>query len=132
MLTSTASGIPADKNISFDSLTNPLSVNNGFYDICQIKGCYSCPLGTPAAQLGGTGMQLTDSGAIGCVSASPGGQTGGGTTWLTTTAPIVPGETMILELMVFDVSDNILDSLTLLDNFEWSVNASGVGTGPAG
>ena len=132
LLTSTASGIPADKNISFDSLTNPLSVNNGFYDICQVKGCYSCPLGVPSAQLGGTGMQLTDNGALGCPSASPGGQTGGGTTWLTTTAPIVPGETMVLELMVFDVSDNILDSLTLLDNFEWSVNASGVGTGPAG
>jgi hypothetical protein len=125
--------LPADGNISFDGLGNPLSVNNGFYDICQVKGCYTCPLGAPNAQLGGTGMQLTDGPSLfGCPSANTTGQTGGGTTWLTTTAPIVPGETMVLELMVFDVSDGLLDSLTLLDNFEWSVNPSGVGTGPAG
>jgi hypothetical protein len=60
------------------------------------------------------------------------GNTGGGTVWLQTTAPIVAGETMVLELMIFDVSDNILDSLSLLDAFQWSLNPSGVGTGPAG
>ena len=116
LLTSGAMGIPADKNISFDSLSNPVSVNNGFFDYCVPKGCYTCPLGTSA--LNGTGMQLSS--------------TGGGTSWLTTTAPIVPGETMVLELMIFDVSDGVLDSLTLLDNFEWSLTPSTVGTGPAG
>jgi hypothetical protein len=39
---------------------------------------------------------------------------------------------MVLELMVFDVSDNILDSLSLLDAFTWSIDPSGVGTGPPG
>ena len=58
--------------------------------------------------------------------------TGGGTVWLQTTAPVEPGETMVLQLMVFDVSDGILDSLSLLDAFEWSIDASGVGTGPPG
>ena len=114
--TSKALGLPADKNISFDAKLNPVSVNNGFFEVCQAKGCYTCPNGP--GQLAGTGMQL--------------GNTGGGTLWLQTKAPVVPGETMVLELMVFDVSDGILDSLALLDAFEWSVKASTVGTGPPG
>jgi len=116
LLTSSAAGIPTDRNISFDSLGNPVSVNNGFYESCMPKGCYSCPDGIGALQ--GTGMEY--------------GYTGGATKWLTTTAPVVPGETMTLELMIFDVSDNILDSLTLLDNFQWSITPSAVGTEPTG
>jgi hypothetical protein len=112
LLTSGAGGIPADKNISFDSLNNPVSVNNGFFDVCVAKGCYMCPSGS--MQLKKTGMDV--------------GNTGGGTEWLLTTAPIVPGEDMVLELMVFDVSDTVYDSLALLDNFSWKVSASGVGT----
>ena len=59
-------------------------------------------------------------------------RTGGGTVWLQTTAPVLPGETIVFELMVFDVSDPILDSLVLLDDFEWSIDPSSVGTGPPG
>ena len=32
------------------------------------------------------------------------------------------------EFVIFDVSDQILDSLVILDNFEWSIDASSVGT----
>ncbi len=116
LLTSGAPGLPLDKNISFDSLNNPVSVNNGFFDVCPAQGCYTCPSGT--ADLAGTGMDTSNY--------------GGGTDWLQTTAPIVPGETLTLELMVFDVSDNILDSLVVIDAFEWSLDASAVGTGPPG
>jgi len=42
--------------------------------------------------------------------------------------PVGSGETITIEFMVFDVSDGILDSLALLDAFEWSVTPSGVGT----
>ena len=56
------------------------------------------------------------------------GATGGATNWLLTTAPVVPGETITVEFTVFDVSDSVLDSLTLLDQFEWSVTPSMVGT----
>lgn len=107
-----AAGIPADKNISFDSFGNPVSVNNGFFDVCAPKGCYTCPLGT--GPLAGTGMEI--------------GSTGGATAWLTTDSPIVPGETMQLELMIFDVSDHILDSLVLIDNFTWNAANAVVGT----
>jgi hypothetical protein len=110
LLQTTAPGIPTDKNISFDSLNNPVSVNNGFFDVCQPKTCNTCPFGI--ADLNGTGM----------------GTTGGGTVWLTTTAPVVSGETIQIEFMIFDVSDTILDSLVILDNFQWSIDPSGVGT----
>jgi hypothetical protein len=122
-MTSGAPGIPADHNISFDSLHNPVSVNNGFFEVCQSKGCYTCPSGT--ASLAGSGMEKLDS------IFDPGNPiaiTGGGTMWLTTDAPVVPGETLTLDFMVFDVSDGILDSATILDNFRWSLSPAVVGT----
>jgi hypothetical protein len=56
------------------------------------------------------------------------GSTGGATKWLTTDAPFVPGETMQLDLMIFDVSDGVLDSLALLDNFRWALAPATVST----
>jgi hypothetical protein len=112
LLQTTAPGIPLDKNISFDDAGNPVSVNNGFFQVCVAKGCYTCPSGT--FELMGTGMEA--------------GNTGGATNWLTTDAPVTPGEEMILELMVFDVSDGILDSLVLLDAFKWNPVPAQVGT----
>lgn len=113
LLQGTALGIPADRNIAFDSRGNPMSVNNANFDICEVKGCNVCPLGTPA--LSGTGMDEI------VVPPLPQdqGMTGGGTPWLNITAPVVPGESITLDLMIFDVSDNILDSLVLLDGFTW-------------
>lgn len=114
LLHTTAMGIPADKNIAFDSINNPVSVNNGLFEACVPQGCYACPLGPGI--LAGTGMDIAN--------------TGGSTPWLTTTAPVVPGEVITLELMIFDVSDGTFDSLVLYDNFQWLYSATGVGTGP--
>ena len=102
-----AAPLPIDRNIAFDSQNNAMSVNNGFFQVCVPKGglCGACPLGN--SELALTGMQLNN--------------TGGGTTWLTNDAPVVPGETITLDLMIFDVSDHLIDSLVLLDNFRWSL-----------
>jgi hypothetical protein len=70
-----------------------------------------CPAGT--AELANTGMQ---------------NGVGGGSQWLVTTAPVVGGETIALELMVFDVGDEEWDSLVLLDDFQWDVDSAAVGT----
>ncbi len=43
----------------------------------------------------------------------------GGTAWLTTEAPVVPGETIVLDFLIWDTGDSELDSLVLLDNFRW-------------
>lgn len=112
LLQTTAPGIPADKNISFDEFHNPVSVNNGFFDVCKPKGCYTCPGGY--TELVGTGMENNNF--------------GGGTKWLTTQAPVIPGETIQLEFMIFDVSDNWLDSVVLLDNFKWGASTAVVNT----
>ena len=83
-----------------------MSVNNAQLNICQAKGCYTCSSGP--AQLAGTGMDL------------PGGSpSGGGTSWLTVTVPVVPGEVIELDLMILDVTDGIYDSVVLFDNFHW-------------
>ena len=44
LLQSTAPGIPADRNISFDALNNPVSVNNAFFQHCggNGKNCGPC------------------------------------------------------------------------------------------
>jgi hypothetical protein len=113
MLTSGAAGIPADHQISFDSLNNPVSVNNGFFQDCggNGKGCGTCPFGTGA--LAGTGFDQV---------------MGGATEWLTTDSPAVPGEVMTLELIVFDVTDHIYDTTVLLDNFRWQFVPVTLGT----
>lgn len=101
--------IPADKNISFDANGNYISVNSQqFFTVCPPKAGYPCPDGT--AGLNGTGYTYGP---------------GGGTVWLTTTAPVVPGETIRLRFATWDTSDMLLDSIVLLDNFRWSAQPSG-------
>jgi len=113
LLTSNVTGLPADHNISFDALHNAVSVNNGFFQDCggNSKACGPCPYGVGA--LAGTGFDAFN---------------GGATEWLTTDAPVVPGEVMTLDLMIFDVNDYAYDSLVLLDNFRWSLSPVTLGT----
>ncbi len=116
-------------NISFDAQKNPVSVNNGFFDRCTPNvdtGCAPdavprvsvCPGGP--GELAGTGFASVDQW---CSQVSPGkskpSTAGGATGWLTSTAPVEPGEEFTLEFLIWDTGDGVLDSLTLLDNFRW-------------
>jgi hypothetical protein len=108
-------------NISFDKDKNPVSVNNGFFDRCTPGveiGCSGGKTGTSVCpggpdELGGTGFGIT--GKF-CSDTSVGG---GATGWLTSQAPVSPGEEFTLEFMIWDAGDGILDSSVLLDNFTW-------------
>jgi hypothetical protein len=58
---------------------------------------------------------------------------GGATEWLTTDSPVVPGEVMTLELILFDSgglsgNDHSYDTLILLDNFRWQLTPVTLGT----
>ena len=53
---------------------------------------------------------------------------GGGTGWLVTSGNVKGGEIITLRIAVWDTSDGILDSLAIVDNFQWSVDASTPGT----
>lgn len=90
-------------NVSFDDMGNRVSINVGFFDVCASGLDPNC---TGDGDLQGTGYE---------------GQTGGGTGWLTTTSPVVPGEKMTLKFVIFDEGDHILDSAVIIDNFKWEL-----------
>lgn len=89
-------------NISFDELGQPISLNAGFLDYKDAPNPFDCPGVCAAPELGGTAMMGH-----------------AGTKWLTTTAGVTPGEEITVVFAVFDMSDPILDTVVLLDNFQW-------------
>ena len=112
-------------NISFDGKMNPITVNSGFFIVCtngttpQTMNCTH-----PVSEIAGTGFE-DDDGA--------GQPIGGSTGWLSTTAPIAPGEDVTLRFVIFDEGDGVYDSSALIDNFKWgATSVSGPSTGPIG
>jgi hypothetical protein len=81
-------------NVSFDKQGNPISLNASFLDFMDT--------GSNLPELAGTCMKGHAA-----------------TTWLTTTAPVSPGEKVTIVFAIFDLSDSILDSYVLLDDFRW-------------
>ena len=125
---------PTATNISFDPNMNATTVNSGFFTICiggnsadngAVKTPPACPTApTPANDGTGYEKNFPKANTIGTI---PGGSTG----WLTTTAPIKPGEKFTLRFVIFDEGDDILDSAALIDNFRWGVTkVTGPVTGP--
>jgi len=110
--------IPVDKNIAFDALNNPVSVNNAFLEVCFP------PPGAPAGACPGGTLELIGTGMGGWNGNV---KDGGGTAWLVNDAPVVPGEDMEIEFIVFDAGDHNVDSIVLLDNFRWKINPSKTG-----
>ncbi len=107
-------------NVSYDDKGQPVTVNNGFFDVCRDASGSGPPAWTNdcskedvATLLAMTGYEKPDS------SAGAGQVVGGATGWLTTKAPVVPGETITLRFIVFDEGDHILDSAVAIDNFKW-------------
>lgn len=102
------------KNISFDAMMNPITVNNSFFTICQNDAAkpqtQHCT--RPIFDLEGTGL---DEDLLG----KP---IGGATGWLRTIAPVVPGDEITLRFIIFDQGDHIYDSSAIVDNFAWSTD----------
>ncbi|MCS6899490.1 MAG: choice-of-anchor L domain-containing protein [Myxococcales bacterium] len=102
-----------NKNITFDSQKNPVSVNNAFLEVCTPgthKGkFFPCPSGT--GDLQGTGFE-----------------TGGATVWLQTQANVAPGSTFTLTFTAYDSGDPVLDSTGIVDDFRWSAEPAQGGT----
>jgi hypothetical protein len=100
-------------NVSFDSQGNPVSVNNGFVEVCQPQtaGGKSFPCALGPAQLQGTGFGDVD--LWGGPHAA--------TSWLNTRAPVPPGQNITIRFAIWDMGDHILDSTVLIDNMQWDV-----------
>ena len=123
-------------NISFDSNSHPVSVNLGFFDVCDgvssrfASSCKSaggacptlpspyCPLGT--GELAMTGFDVWE-------SKGP----AGATRWLETQAPAQPGSVITMRFAIWDAGNGQYDSTVLVDNFKWSATGGmGVNTQP--
>ncbi len=139
---------PNDKNIAIyksGGQTWPVGVNlvsaaDGLFTQCK-SGAISC--GYPPqktyngcdgnAELNGTGFHLTNPAPK--FGGDPGycgsnNQVGGGTGWLNMSGNVTPGETMEIRFTIWDTGDEWYDSLVLLDDWEWSVQASEPGVIP--
>lgn len=116
----------ANKNISFDKNGNPVSVNNGFFSI---------PGGSPP-QASGSHPKLNGTGFDGVCNNNyqgskytPNSICGGSTGWLSTSAPVKPGEEITLHYSIWDTGDAQWDSTVLLDHFSWSASEASIVTG---
>ncbi len=110
-----------DGNISFDSQGNPVSVNNAFLTVCGPPGNYggknfTCALGD--TKLIGTGF-----------GQDTAGSDHGSTYWLETKAPVTAHQAITLRWGVYDSGDGVLDTTTLIDDFQWIANAGTITVG---
>ena len=120
-----------DGNVSFDSMGNPVSVNNAFLEVC---GCLGNPPGvcgggfkTFTCALGDTQLIGTGFGFESDAQAQDHGSTG----WLETKAPVAPGAQITMRWVVYDSTDGQLDTTTLVDNWQWIADPGvAVGTEP--
>jgi hypothetical protein len=117
---------PSGYQIAFDGNQHRINVNNSFFQDCnacadcvagQTGVNISCPNGI--SPLAGTFYEAALGPSMAPPSSCNEGLGSGGTDWLTTTSPIVPGETFTLSWIVFDENDGILDSAAILDHFRW-------------
>lgn len=135
-----------DANIAFDQDMNPISVNNSLLQVCD-PGTYggkmfTCPLG--AGMLTGTSFdggapcagaipkEFTDLfGMIFPIPLPPAPTTKNAATgWLMTSAPSEAGTIITLRFAIWDSGDGILDSVVLIDKFEWSPDKPEIKTVP--
>jgi hypothetical protein len=125
-----------DKNLAFYKGTqnypvgvNLASGNTGLFTQCR-NGATGCDgtdgtISTCTAinELAGTGLDNPDPGS--CDSQA---LEGGATGWLVTSGNVTPGEIITLRIAIWDTSDDELDSLAVIDGFEWALDPVVPGT----
>lgn len=134
--------VSEDGNISFDEKGNAVSVNNAFFTTCASPSCYdggafgflmgACP---GNYEQGCVGNRCGECGSmdelyayypmpyVGFGSGNNENDRGGGTAWLTTSAPIEGGQIFNLDFYIWDTGDRVFDSTVILDNFQWLCDA---------
>ncbi len=108
-------------NIAFDNMSNPVSVNIAFFDVCNVPGD---PCNANAAEMGNTGFDVWNCGFNDGYA--------GGTSWLHTVAPVTGGQTFTIRFAIWDTGDSLLNSTSIIDNWVWVANGGTVtvGTNP--
>ena len=130
---------PTDKNLAFyqpmgSMMKYPVGVNLASGNTGLFTQCVNGPTGcsgtqgsittcASTTQLSGTGLDTATPG-----SCDGNALQGGGTGWLETTGNVNPGEIIKLRIAIWDTSDHVLDSIAIVDGFQWLVDASQPGT----
>ena len=134
-----------DGNISFDKLNHAVSVNNAFFTTCAAPACYDSVAMSNIPNAGCPASSTCNTGHCGSCedgfnelyayypdpyTGSGNGRThrGGGTAWLTTQAPVAPGQIFNIDFYIWDTGDSNYDSSVILDNFQWRCDETPVGT----
>ncbi len=113
-------------NVSFDAKGQPVTVNIGFFNVCDPDGadcyCYGDYYGGYYGEEGDEGCTCDDcTGEAALVGSGYEEGVGGGTGWLTTHVAVEPGTAITITFGIHDQGDGILDSAVLLDNFRWEL-----------
>jgi hypothetical protein len=141
---------PTDKNLAIytapSTMRYPVGVNLAHGNTGLFTQCENGPTGCTAVSTDGTINTCTGTGELagtGMDQANPPANPqaglevgycgannllGGGTGWLVTSGNVNGGEIITLRIALWDTSDDIYDSIAIVDNFEWSVEASDPGT----
>jgi hypothetical protein len=122
-----------DLNVAWDSTGAGISVNSPFLTHCTPgtpTGCAGTATGTATCAAGPADLLGTGFYNLGtyCTNQSTGG---GATGWLTSTAPVKGGETITLQLIIWDTGDPNYDSSVLVDHVQWYGTPKPAGTKPA-
>ncbi len=118
-------------NISFDSKNVPVSVDLGYFDVCDPgtaslfayrckqygSNCPAlpnpyCPLGP--GELKGTGFDIWKQ-----TSFENQPTAAGATRWLESEAPVKGGDEVTIRFAIWDTGNQQYDSTVLIDNFQW-------------
>ena len=125
-----------NKNISFDSMNNAISVNAAFLTQCDCPPagpgtCTAPPFpmaGQPTKMFTCGGTDLLDGSDFdGTTNPKPtyDGWTNAGSGWIITKTPVQPKQNVKLRFAVFDsgvlngVKDHNVDSTVMIDRFKW-------------
>jgi hypothetical protein len=93
---------------------------NGNTGCSGVDGTINTCVGTDL--LVGTGFDDPSS------QCDPGSLVGGATGWLETRGNVTPGEVITLRIAVWDTTDHVLDSMAVIDGFQWSTEVAQPGT----
>ena len=119
-----------DGNISFDKNGNAVSVNNAFFTTCVAPTCKKnsdCPGNFDDGCQNKKCGQCDSFNELYAYTSNPydgNGGDGGGTAWLTTSAPVTGGQIFNLDFYIWDTDDQSYDSSVIIDNFQWLCDAT--------
>lgn len=105
----------ADGNISFDTNGDYIGPNSSLLEVCNCMNGPPCLAGGKSFS-----CSLGDQGLVG-TGFDDAMQGHGSSGWLTSTAPVTPGQPITMRWTTYDSGDGILDSTALVDHWQWIV-----------